>query len=381
MSLGVSQYAREQGDWVLHVDDQNLLSIPFQLAQGWTGAGIITRTLKRAWSNALKCVSCPIVELQSARKETCEVIVDTDLEMEFCIKYYLDKCVSSIAFYGFGRAWWVEERRKSFLKKMDQFGLTGHCFVDISTRTPSLYPPWSNTNEKLLIRWLKTLPMKTGFITPADYQAIRILNTCQKIGIAIPEQMAVLGLNNDEYLCNLVTPSLSSLDQNAEMIGYRAAELLNQKMTRGAKWKNNTNRIPILVPPKGIVTRRSTEICMVEDEEVAAALRFITEFALQGIRVADVTNHVNVSHSTLCRRFFQVLNRSPHDEITRVRMEHAKCLLAKTNMSIHTIASKTCYCTIRYFTEVFRRHTGQTPASYRKEAWKFHIPKTHGEQQ
>ena len=326
---------------MLHVDDQNLLSVPFQLAQGWTGAGIITRTLNKAWFNALKRVACPVVELQSTGVETCEVRADTDLEMELCIKYYLGKCVSSIAFYGFGRAWWVEERRKSFLTQMDQFGLVGHCFVDISTRTPSLYPPWSNTNEKLLIRWLETLPMKTGLIAPADYQAIRILNTCQKIGIAVPEQMAVLGLNNDEYLCNLVTPSLSSLDQNAEMIGYRAAELLHRKMTnRVAKGKNNANRIPILVPPKGVVTRRSTEICMVENEEVAAALHFIREFALQGIRVTDVTNHINVSHSTLCRLFLQVLNRTPQDEIARVRLEHAKFLLAKTNMSIHTIATK-----------------------------------------
>ena len=129
--------------------------------------------------------------------------------------------------------------------------------------------------------------------------------------------------------------------------------------------------------PNDVVSRRSTDICMIEDEEVAAALRFIAEFALQEIKVADVASHVCVSHSTLCRRFYQVLHRTPQEEITRIRLEHAKFLLVKTDMSMYAIAAKTCYCSVRYFTEVFRRHTGQTPASYRKDACKFKIPRSH----
>ena len=201
---------------MLYIEDQDLLPVPLSLTQGWTGDGIITRTRSTALCNALKRVSCPIVELQSFHRETCEVMADTDLEMELCVKYYQDKSVSSIAFYGFGRAWWLEARRKSFLRAINQFDLPGHCFVDTSSKKNSLYPPWLDTNEKMLIRWLKTLPMKTGIITSADYQAIRVLNTCQKIGIAVPEQMAVLGLNNDEYLCNLVTPTLTSLTKTGK---------------------------------------------------------------------------------------------------------------------------------------------------------------------
>ena len=236
ISLGVSQYAKEQGNWILYIEDQDLISVPLQLAQGWTGDGIIARTPGTTLNNALKRVSCPIVELQGTRRGACEVMVDTDLEMERCIKHYQDKRVSSIAFYGFGNVWWLEARRKSFLKIISQFDLHRHCFVDTSSKQRGLLPPWSDSHEKTLICWLKALPVHTGIITATDYQAIRVLNTCQKIGIAVPEQMAVLGLNNDEYLCNMVTPSLSSLDQNAEMIGYKGAELLNHKMTtRGAK--------------------------------------------------------------------------------------------------------------------------------------------------
>ena len=375
ISLGISLYSKEQGNWTLHIEDRDVFSIPRQLAQGWKGDGIIARTACVALRNAINRLSCPVVELLGTPSgATREIMPDTYRGMELCVKHYQEKYVSSIAYYGFGRNWWIEKRRKAFLEITERLGLNTHCFVDTSTKTPNAQPEWSEHYEKSLIRWLKTLPAKTGIIVACDYQAIRVLNTCQMIGIAVPEQISILGIDNDEYLCNLATPSLSSLDQNAEMIGYRAAELLDRKMMkRGAKGKKSQGTSPILVPPKEVVVRRSTEISMITDNDVATALRFITEFALQGIGVADVVSHVGLSHSTLYRRFHQILHRSPQDEIIRVRLEHAKFLLARTDMSIFAIATKTCYHSAEYFTAVFRQHTGQTPAAYRKDAWKFKI--------
>ena len=380
ISLGISHYAREQGNWTLHIEDRDVFSVPRQLAQGWRGDGVIARTASVAMRNTLDRLSCPIVELLGTPSgETREIIPDTYQGMGLCIKHYQEKFVSSVAYYGFGRNWWIEKRRKVFLEITSQYGLTAHCFVDTSIKTPHAQPEWSEHYEKSLIHWLKTLPAQTGIIVACDYQAVRVLNTCQMIGIAVPEQISILGIDNDEYLCNLVTPSLSSLDQNAEMIGYQAAELLNRKMAkRGTKGNDKSTR-PIFVPPKGVVVRRSTEISMIKDEDVATALRFIAEFALQGIGVADVVNHVGLSHSTLYRRFQQVVRRSPQDEIIRVRLEHAKFLLTKTNLSILAIATKTCYHSVEYFTAMFRRYTGQTPARYRKEAWKFNLPNAQEE--
>lgn len=377
VALGVSHYAREQGDWMLYIEPRDLFSPSRLLAQGWTGDGIITRTVGENMRNALNRVTCPIVELLGNR-ETIEVMSDTYRSMELCIKHYQEKGVSSFAFYGFGRNWWIDGHKQNFLEITHRYGLDARCFVDTSTKASDLLPQWSEQYEKSLVGWMKTLPPQTGFIVPADYQAIDLLNTCQMIGIAVPEQMGILGMNNDEYLCNLTTPPLSSLDENLEMIGYRAAELLDHKMTK-RKAKGNAHKVihPILVPPKGVVVRQSTEICTVEDEDVATALRYIAEFALQGISIADVVNHVGISRSTLYRRFQQALHRSPKDEIVRIRMEHAKFLLAKTNVSIHTIALKTSYPVVRYFTAVFHSYTGQTPANYRREAWKFKMPAFH----
>ena len=381
IAFGISKYAKERGDWTLHIEDRDVFSIPLQLAQGWKGDGIITRTSRASLRNTLSRLSCPIVELLGVHSgQMREVMPDTYRGMELCIKHYQDKQISSIAYYGFGRNWWIEERRKTFLDITDQFGLTAYCFVDNSAKTPNPQPEWSEKYEKPLTRWLKTLPAQTGLIVACDYQAVRVLNTCQVIGIAVPEQLAILGIDNDEHFCNLATPQLSSLDQNAEMIGYEAAELLNRKMTiRAVRRKNDEITTPILVPPQGVVARRSTEIGAIEDEDVATALRFIAEFALTRIVVSDVVHHVGVSYSTLFRRFHQVLNRSPHDEIIKIRLDHAKFLLAQTNLSIRAIAAKTCYNTVEYFTAVFHRHIGQTPACYRKNAWKFKMLDTFAE--
>jgi len=300
--------------------------------------------------------------------------------MELGIAHYQENRIISVAFYGFGKNWWVKEREKAFLEITRQLGLDSHCFVDTSSQLPTQQPQWSKNHEKALIAWLKTLPAQTGLIAANDSQAVRVLNTCRKIGIAVPEQMAILGIDNDEFLCNLVMPSLSSVDHNVEMVGYKAAELLNRRMTGPrTKRKSDAKTNTVFVPPRGVVVRNSSKISVVGDEDVAVALRFIAERALLGINVSEVVNHVGVSRATLYRRFYQVLNRSPHDEIVRIRVEHAKFLLAKTNMSIGAIAGKSCYPAIEYFTAVFRRHTGQTPASYRRDAWKFNFPDVHDE--
>jgi len=385
ISLGISRYAKEQGNWILYFEYRDVFSVPLLLTQGWNGDGIIARTAGNsvAMRRALSRVSCPVVELLRGRswEDPPEVLADMYRVMELCIKHYQEKRATSIAFYGFGRCWWVFLLKKAFMELSQQCGFAAHCFVDMSERTPNLQPQWSKKYEKPLIRWLKTLPAQTGLIVADDTQATHVLNVCQMIDIAVPEHLGVLGIDNDEHLCNMTTPALSSLDQNVEMIGYQAAALLHRKMAAQRRRKTDKRKTdPILIPPKGIVVRQSTEISMTEDEDVMTALQFIAEYALQEIRVADIVNHVGVSHNTLVRRFRHALNRTPQDEIIRVRLEHAKFLLTETDMTIYAIALKTCYHSVRYFTVAFRRYTGQTPAHYRNEAWKFKFSKLQQEQ-
>jgi len=212
------------------------------------------------------------------------------------------------------------------------------------------------------LRWLKTLPNRTGIIAAYDPPAMRVLNGCRQLGIDVPEQIAIMGIDNDEHLCNLVTPQLSSLDRNAERVGYKAAELLDLKMNH-----KKIPQTPIIIQPKGVVVRRSTDVTVIDDIDLAEALSYIRESAVLGIGVDDVADHVNLSRSTLCRLFRKKLKRSPKAEIMRVRLNHAKYLLSQTNLSIRSIAVQTGYKTVEHFTAMIKRHLHVTPMSFRNE--------------
>jgi LacI family transcriptional regulator len=153
------------------------------------------------------------------------------------------------------------------------------------------------------------------------------------------------------------------LDRNVEYVGYKAAELLDLKIAR-----KKLPPLPILIPPKGIVVRRSTDIMAVEEPDILAAIHYISEFATQGITVEEVAQHVNLSHSTLCRLFQKELKRSPKEEITRIRLNHAMFLLAQSQLSLRAIAKQCGYNTVRYFSVIFKSNTGETPMAFRKRS-------------
>ena len=364
---GISLYVREHDQWTLHLEDRGLYSIPAQLLQGWKGDGIITRTSSKQIRKILDHCKCPNVELLSTGPNvTIEVRGDDQKAMELCFDHYTKKNISFIGFYAFGNCWWIKRRHNTFLAIAQERDVTTSCFVDVSARKVDLQPEWEERYQKPLERWLKSLPYRTGVIVVNDAQAMRVINTCRLLGINIPEQIAVLGIDNDEQLCNLMTPPISSLDQNVEMIGYKAAELLDLKINQ-----KKLPPLPLVIPPKEIIERRSTEISAIDDPDIVAAIHYISEFATQGITVDEVANHVGLSHSTLCRLFKKTLQRSPKEEIIRVKINHALFLLLNSNINIQAIARRCGYKTVEHFTAVFKLHTGTTPAAFRVSNSKF----------
>ena len=215
---------------------------------------------------------------------------------------------------------------------------------------------------QITAKLVQTLPLQTGIIAADDSQAMRVLQSCKKIGKKVPEEIAVLGIDNDTHLCNLLTPQLSSLDQNAEYVGYEASRLLDLKMNR-----RKIPELPILIPPLQVVTRRSTEVTAIGDPDIAAALHYIREYATQGIQVSDVVNEINLSKRTLIRQFQKILGRSPKDEITRVCLNHAKYLLIHTTLPVYVVAKQSGYHSVEYFVSIFRKHTGKSPLQFRRK--------------
>ena len=194
-----------------------------------------------------------------------------------------------------------------------------------------------------------------------DVYAIQVTNACRRRGIAVPAQIAVLGVDNDPVVCSVSFPPLSSVDLNSRRVGYEAAALLDRMMAGQPPPQKN-----ILVEPSRVVTRESTDMMAVDDADVAQAVRLIREHACRGLRVKDVVEAVGVSRRVLQQRFRRILRRTPKEELMRVQIDRAGMLLTQTEMSVEQIAKCTGFAAPAYFIRAFRRETGVTPRVYRK---------------
>jgi LacI family transcriptional regulator len=222
----------------------------------------------------------------------------------------------------------------------------------------------SDTWEKIcgdLVAWLSGLPRPLGLMTCNDSRALQILEACRMVGLRVPEDVAVVGVDNEEAVCPFTHPSLTSVDQGSQRTGYEAALLLEQWMAGEAVAPGKRE-----VAPVGIVARGSTEIAMASDDEVAAALRFIQEHAGESIALEDVGRATGATVATLRRRFKSVLGRTVHEEIQRVRIERAKQLLVSTDWTFKQIARQAGFCSVQHMSTRIRQATGHTPRQYRQ---------------
>ena len=211
-----------------------------------------------------------------------------------------------------------------------------------------------------------------GILACNDGIGLRVLEACRRAAVLVPEEVAVLGVDNDEPLCEIAHPMLSSIVPVHDRVGYAAAALLDRLMAG-----ERTPRTPQYLQPSRIVVRRSSDVLAMEDHDVAEAVRFIREAACSGIGVDDVVRRVQLSYSTLKRRFHAVLGRSIHDEIVRVRLQRACDLLAETELPLPKIAERTGFRHAEYLGAVFKAKLGMTALRYRQQA----APAAEGDEQ
>lgn len=241
----------------------------------------------------------------------------------------------------------------------DAIGRAGHsCAVHNAPNTAS------DTWERLcgeLADWLISLPRPLGLMACNDSRAQQILEACRTAGLRVPEDVAVVGVDNEDAVCPFTNPPLTSVDQGAQQTGYEAARLLDQWMSGEPVAAGKRS-----VAPVGIVARGSTEILATGDHDVAAALRFIRDHAGEPIGVDDVGSATSSTNATLRRRFKAILGRTVHDEIQRVRVERAKRLLVSTDWTFRQIARQCGFCSVQHMSTRVRQATGHTPRQYRE---------------
>lgn len=356
---GIGRYAMAHGQWSLHVEERGLDEEPSRLLRSWKGDGIIFRSTSRALVQAVRRKRVPAVDTNSAVVDHGFPLVyaDENRIAQLAVSHFLERRFQHFGFCAVDEPRWVRWRREAYLRELARLGLQAHvCRADKGQASD-----WDRQQQRL-ITWVAEIPKPIGVLAANDVCGLRLIAACRAAGVRIPEQLAVLGVDNDEVLCRLTSPPLSSIDPDSPTIGYRAAALLDDLM-RGAR----VGVEPVWIPARGVVTRQSTDTLAIEDADLAQALGFIRERACQGIDVDDVVRHVGLSRATLERKFAAGLQTTPRQAIVRLQMERVKYLLAQTDSPLEQIAQRTGYKTQSHLSVAFKRETGMTPGEYRRK--------------
>lgn len=360
---GIADYVRAHRPWSMYVGQRELGAMPPRwLTRRRDWDGVISRPTTPALARAFRRMGVPTVDLNDlhAGLGLPRIRSDNDAIGRLAAAHLLDRGFRQFAYCGFAGEAWAAERRDGFGRAVGAAGLGPAAVYESRWRGPGA-PAWDDDQERLG-RWLRRLPLPAGLAACNDLRGQHVLEACRGAGLAVPERVAVVGVDNEEVLCRLCDPPLSTVVPNARRIGYEAAELLDRLMSGPPRPPG----ADVLVPPSGVVTRQSTDTLAVDDPDVAAALRFIREHACDGIRVGDVLREVPASRSVLERRFRRAIGRSPHAEIRAVQVRRAAQLLAETDVPLKRIAELSGFAHMEYLSYFFKRVTGESPRSYRR---------------
>jgi LacI family transcriptional regulator len=358
---GIGRYAMTHGQWSLYVEERGLTDEHPNWLRSWRGDGIIFRSANRRMVEAIRRTGVPAVDTHTNVVDHGFplVYVDDNRVAELAVSHFLERKFRHFGYCAIEEPRWVEWRREAYLRHLARLGLSAHT---ITAPEPGRGVNWDRQRRRLA-QWVVGLPKPIAVLAANDVCGTRLIDACRTANIRIPEQVAVLGVDNDEVLCRLTSPPLSSIDLDTAAIGYEAAQLLDDLISGRA-----TPADARLIPARAVVGRQSTDAMAIEDEDLAEALSFIREYACQGIGVDDVLDRVTISRATLERKFAAGLGRTPGSEILRVRLERIRHLLHATSYPLERIAALTGFKNPAHLSVVFKRETGQTPSQYRLES-------------
>ena len=356
---GVRRYLAEHGPWSTYLELRALDSSPPPWLRHWDGDGILTRTFTPEMGKLIEATGLPAVELRTVNfgGDRPYVGMDNHLIGKLVAEHFHERGYRQFAAYSLHTEQFFIERVQNFVTTVEAFG--GKCALLPEVKSDSAVD-WEKSQTRL-VAWLKELPKPVGIFAANDQLGVRLLEACQRAGIAVPEEVAVVGAENEETLCTFATPPLTSVTYDGETVGYTAAGMLDALM-RGKKLRRRS----VLVAPRGIVVRRSSDEYVINDPLVAHAARLIREGAATGLNVETLCRRMNASRSTLDRRMRAELKRSPKEEILRVRFREVERLLRETDLTIDTIAAQTGFAHSHYLQAAFKQIYGQTPGTYRR---------------
>ena len=362
MLKGIAQYERSHRPWAAFLDDEARTELNDNWLRSKKWHGVISRHTTAATVRTCAEMNLPLVDLNDvpAFAGVPKFRPDNVAVGHMGAEHLIERGFRHFGFCGFNGLEWSSERKDGFVEALR---LTGHRCDVLDVDDPGdVTPFWDAKQITTLGGWLRRLPKPAAVMACNDLRALQIVSAAQAAGLLVPEEVAVLGANNDTIRCELSEPPMSSVATNAFQSGYQAAEQLAQLMA-GQPASVDVRR----VEPVGVVTRQSTDILAMGDKNVAAAVSYIREHAYRGISVDEVLRHAFSSRSQLEKKFRRFIGRSPQAEIRRVQVEKIRQLLFETNFPLKKIAELAGFEHVEYMCVVFKRLTGDSPGSFRKK--------------
>ncbi len=368
---GISEFIRDKGDWQLIIwPDSSLKSLAFLKKRGCKGAFVSSQTATKA--KELLQIGIPVVAVSTLETmlNLPKVSANSKQVAEMAADYLLKKKFKNFAFFGLTQAKWSSERLKHFSDLLSKAGFNVDVFEEKQIPVINDFMPFTrqwitmtlSTGQSKLIKWLEELPKPAAILASCDIFACHLINVAQEAGINIPDEIAILGVNNDQAICNICDPPLSSIALNFKKAGYNAAKLLDKLISGQETMQGQC----IEIPPTHIETRGSTDVFAIDDSDIVQAMRYIRENSNKPLQVNEIATNACMSKRSLQLKFHKVIGRSIHEEIIQAHFDNAKILLVDTNLPIDEVAVRSGFHYTSNMRRAFKEITGLLPQKYRQ---------------
>ena len=372
MLRGILRYAHQHGPWELHIIEDREGEQKLRQSKAWGGTGIIGYVHNKAHAKAVLAANIPAVIVDPLKEYLISSNPISRLSRVSCdsfeigrvaADYFLERRYTNFAFVGeINDIHWSRDRAEAFSARVEEHGFSCHRYSALSSRERNDF----GIEQKRLCAWLKALPKPVAIMAAWDVRGRQVLGACMEAGISVPQEAAVLSVDNDEILCETTNPPMTSIQMGQEEACYQAAQVLDRLM-RG---KETKSKHVITYGATRIVTRRSTEAIRIADPLIVKALEFIWLNIGAPMTVAHVAKHLNVSRRLLEMHARKSLGRTIHSEILRVRLERAQSLLRDTRLTINEIADACGFAGPSHFGRRFQDAFHLTPSAFRTRSRK-----------
>jgi LacI family transcriptional regulator len=358
---GIARYAEEHG-WHLCPDTTKEKVIPW----GWEGDGIL------AWLGAgddlaefVVKAKKPTVDFSYRRSQLQfpRVLADHEAAAKLSAEHFLARGLSNYLMYSDANNWAFEENGRAFVKAVAHTGRTCKWLRWHKSHKFARGRDQWRLKRRWLAEELKQAPKPLAVFATTDDHAVEVLEACEDLGLTVPDQVSIVGVDNSLLAVDSMHTPISSVDTNLELVGYRGAELLDELM-RGRKPPAK----PIRIPPTGLIVRKSSDLIAVNHAGVAKSLRFMMEHCHEAIGVDDMARAAGMSRRALHQAFRKELGRAPGAELHRTRIELARKLLRKSDQKLETIAEMCGYQSSNSLWVAFKKATGMTPSHFRQSS-------------